>query len=390
MRSPGSSRAIRYGLFVALIFSSAQLIAAQTTTTWSWCMSDTMQSVVYVSQPIDSGMNRRVSFNGSSLGRQYGEYIHGRFDIRGNATCSTKMGSDQAGVTQLELAAIADLRRQNKQVLALTDWHYIRDDVAINASFDPKSDPTYTDVEDRRPNDHLYCVSDSFQNTVYYAEPIRFTNPDTNTPSVAFFNMLQQKYGFKGQQTCSILTQTRAELFLSARLAGAKAGGKRIVNAGWPAAAPVTSLQTRQDDDREPAQKPATNQQPVSEQVSNIATKEVNSALQFCQKTRALLVAYDCSCLQIKIYNYRIAHPADTLKGTPALASFFDGKLFECEKCLTDARAKMEARNRAVSAGLRLSAQQDCVADKFVVLIHANPVPSLAQSQLDSAIKACR
>ncbi len=354
-------------------------------------MSDPQQPVVYVSEPFDSGMNRRVSFNGTSIGRQFAEYIFGRFDVRGNSSCSTVVGKDQAAVAEREQNLTADLRLQNKRVIELQDWKYTRDDVAINASFDPKGDPTYTDVEDRRQNDRFYCVSDSFQNTVYYGEPFRITNPDTGTPSVAFFKMLQQKYGYKGQQTCALLTETRANLFLKSRLTGARAGGKKVVNAVWPAPGSATIAQNRTlDDDNEPPRKPAARQPAPSAQVRDLAAKEVSPALALCQSNRPQLVAYDCSCLQIKIYDYRIAHPADTLSGKPALAEFFDGKLFECEKCLTDARAKTEARNRAVSAGLKLPARQECVADKFVALFHANPVPSLAESQLDSSIKSCR
>ena len=60
------------------------------------------------------------------------------------------------------------------------------------------------------------------------------TSRDTSTPSVAFFNMLQQKYGYKGQQTCLLSSEPRATLLLKARLDGARAGGKKVVSTGWP------------------------------------------------------------------------------------------------------------------------------------------------------------
>jgi len=53
----------------------------------------------------------------------------------------------------------------------------------------------------------------------------------------------------------------------------------------------------------------------------------------------------------VKIYNYRVAHPAETLKGTPALASFFDGKQFECDKCINGYKAKYFAHDQAKIAG---------------------------------------
>jgi hypothetical protein len=378
-----------FPLFLVIFCSAVGFASAQTNTVWSWCLSNSLQPV-YVSRPFDSGMKRGPSFNGTSLGRQFAEYLRGRFDIKTTASCSTAGATDQASVAQRVQNYEADLRRQNMQVVELTDWNYIRDQVAIDASFDPKGDPTYINVEGTLPQDRFYCVSDTFQNTVYYAEPMRTTSPDTSTPSVAFFNMLQQKYGYKGQQTCLLSSEPRATLQLKARLDGARAAGKKVVSTGWPAAGSTTAQIRPQDNDNEPVRKSTVNQPAPSAQVRDIVTKEVSPAIAFCQATRALLVAYDCACLQVKIYQYRIAHPDDTLKDTPALARFFDGKLVDCEKCMTEARAKMEARNRAVSAGLKLPAQEDCVAEKVVSLLHANPVPSLAQSQLESAIKACR
>ena len=379
-----------FPLLFVLVISPFGYVSAQSGTFWSWCLSDSEQPV-YVSRPFDSGMKKGPSFNGTSLGRQFAEYLRGRFDIKTTASCSSAGATDQVSVAGRVQNYMADLRRQNKQVVELADWNYIRDQVAIDASFDPKGDPTYINVEGTLPQDRFYCVSDSYQNTVYYAEPMHMTSRDTSTPSIAFFNALQQKYGYKGQQTCLLSSEPRATLLLKARLDGARAGGKKVVSTGWPAAGSTTTAQTRpQDNDDEPPRKPAINQPPASAQVRDIAGKEVSPALGFCRATRALLVSYDCVCLQMKIYAYRIAHPDETLKGVPALASFFDGKLIDCPKCMTDAPAKAEARNRAGSARLKLPAQQDCVADKFVALLHANPVPSLAESQMDSAIKTCR
>lgn len=379
-----------FPLLFVFIFSIVGFVSAQGNTVWSWCISDSMQGPVYISKPFDSGMKRLPSYNGTSLGRQFSEYLRGRFDTTTRASCGTAGTTDQASVADRIRNILADLRRQNKQVVELPDWNYIRDDVAINASFDPKGDPTYVNVEGNLPQDRFYCVSDTFQNTVYYAEPIRMTSPDTSTPSVAFFNSLQQKYGYKGQQTCLLTSEPRAALYLKARLDGARAAGKKVVSTGWPPAGSTTAAQTRpQDNDNEPFRKPLVDQPSPSAQVRAIANKEAGTA-SFCGTSRAQYVAYDCTCIQRKIYDYRIAHPDETLKGTPQLASFFDSKLIECSKCLQDATAKTEARNRAVSAGLKLPAQQECVADKFVSLLHANPLPSLAQSQLESAIKACR
>jgi hypothetical protein len=52
--------------------------------------------------------------------------------------------------------------------------------------------------------------------------------------------------------------------------------------------------------------------------------------------------------------------------------------------------AKVEAREKAKSAGLRQPAAQDCVAEKFVTMLHARPIPSQAPAELNAAIKACQ
>ena len=378
-----------FPLFLVILFSVSAFAPAQTNTFWSWCISNSEQPM-YVSKPFDTGMKRGPSFNGTSIGRQFAEYLRGRLDINTTASCSSSGGPDQAGVAQRVQNYVADMRRQNKQVVELTDWNYIRDQVAIDASFDPKGDPTYINVEGTLPQDRFYCVSDTYQNTVYYGEPVVVKDPSFN-PAVGYYQMLQQRYGYKGQQTCQRSSEPRAALMLKARLDGARAGGKKIVRTGWPAPSATTATQTRpRDNDNEPARTTATNQTAPSAQVRDMAAKEVSPALGLCRESRPLLVSYDCVCLQTQIYSYRTAHPDDTLRGVPTLASFFDGKFIDSAKCMTDAPAKTEARNRAVSAGLKQPAQQDCVADKFVALLHAKPVPSLAASQLDSAIKACR
>jgi len=288
---------------------------------------------------------------------------------------------------------MAQSRSQNKQVIEVTDFKYVRDETAIKATFTPSREGnTYNAVAGGLRNDHIYCVTGPFNNTVYYADVIPLANPSSN-PAPDYFKFLQQKYSFRGDLACPILNESQAKLYLNARLAGARAGGKQIVNTGWPTAAPAATTQVPNDryqDNDQPAQRPTGGQPAPSAQVRDIASKEVSPALTFCQHDRAMSQGYDCGCLQVKIYDYRVAHPAETLKGTPTLASFFDGKQFECDKCINVNKAKYFARDQAKIAGLRTPAAQDCVAEKFVSLLHASPIPSRAKEAVDSAIRACR
>ena len=380
-------------IVVAITFMPAHSSATQSATIWSWCMSDTSASTVYFAGPFDSGMSAKSrTFNGLSLGRQFSEYLKGRYDLKGDASCGHGVnGLDQAAAAQQMRNMMAQLRQQNKQLVELSDWNYLRDEVAIKASFETER-KDYVNVEGGLAPNHIYCVTESFNNKVYYTEPILWTNPSDN-PSVRYFRFLQQKYSFKGNFSCPGINEAQAKLYLNARLAGARAGGKQIVNTGWPPANFDTTSQVPNDrykDNDQPPQRPGANQPTPSAQVRDIAAKEVTPALTYCHSNNAMQRGYDCACLQMKVYDYRIKHPADTLRGTPTLASLFSGTVLEPEKCITDGIAKRLAHDSGPSAGLRLPAAQDCAAEKFVASLHANPVPAQAQAELDAAFKACR
>jgi len=377
-----------------IVFLPTHSTATQSATVWVWCESDTSAPTIYFTGPFDSGLSARsTTFNTVSIGRQFAEYLRGRFNTKGDATCGKGVNSvDQAAALQTMRQLMAQSRSQNKQVVEVGDFKYERDETAIKATFSPSREGnTYNDVAGGLRNDHIYCVTGPFNNTVYYADVVTNSNPSSN-PAPDYFRYLQQRYSFRGDLACPILNEPQAKLFLNARLAGARAGAKQIVNTGWPPALPAAAQapNDRYQDNDQPAQRPTASQAVPSAQVRDIASKEVTPALTFCQNNRAMSQGYDCGCLQVKIYDYRVAHPAETLKGTPTLASFFDGKQFECDRCINGNKAKYFARDQAKIAGLRTPAAQDCAAEKFVSLLHANPIPSRAKEAVDSAIRACR
>ncbi|HEY6244242.1 MAG TPA: hypothetical protein VIX17_09860 [Pyrinomonadaceae bacterium] len=388
--------------FLSLVFIIATVIlfaptpstATQSGTYWTWCWSDISLPVVYYSRLFDSGINAKVQGNfAMPLGKQFGEYVNGRFDVRGNASCNYNFRKETVELSHETF--LAQLRKQNKQLVEVPDWNYVRDETMINASFSTtRTDNPWVDAEGGLPSDHIYCVAGPFNNTIYYAEPIALTNP-SNNPTPGYAKFLQQKYSVKGNLNliCPILNEPHEKLYLNARLAGARAAGKQVVNTGWPPENFATTAEVPNDrykDNDQASQRPAANQTAPSTEVREIAAKEVTPALAFCQSKRPMARGYNCACLQAKIYDYRIAHPADTLRGIPTLASFFDAKEFQCDKCINDSMAKMLAHDAAGTAGLRLPAAQDCVAQKFVASLHENPIPSQAQAELDGAIRACR
>lgn len=379
----------------AIVFLPIHSTATQSETIWVWCASDNSAPTVYFTGPFDSGLSARsTTFNTLSIGRQFAEYLKGRFNTKGDATCGKGVNSvDQASALQTMRQLMAQSRSQSKQVVEVSDFKYVRDETAIKATFSPSREgDAYNAVAGGLRNDHIYCVTGLFNNTLYYADVIPLANPSSN-PAPDYFKYLQQRYSFRGDLACPILNEPQAKLYLNARLAGARAGARQIVNTGWPPALPAATAHVPNDryqDNDQPSQRPTASQPAPNAQVRDIASKEVTPALTFCQNDRAMSQSYDCGCLQVKIYDYRVAHAAETLKGAPTLASFFDGKEFECDKCINANKAKYFARDQAKIAGLRTPASQDCAAEKFVSLLRAGPIPSRAKEEVDSAIRACK
>jgi hypothetical protein len=388
-------------LFLALVFIIATIIlfapthskATQSATIWAWCMSDTSAPTVYFAGPFDSGMSAKSgTFNGLSLGRQFAEYLKGRFDSVIDpsavtaASCGHGVNNGEQSALQRMKEIVAQMRQQNKQAVELSDWSYMRDEVAIKASFNtPGGQGAYVDVEGGLRPDHIYCVSDAFNNTVYYAEPIALTNPSIN-PSRDYFRFLQQKYAFKGTFNCSSINEQQAKLYLNARLAGARAGGKQVVSTGWPPAnfsAIAEAQNERYKDNDQPAQRPTT--RPTQAQAITAITMQ---AVASCSHDPAMGRVYSCNCLQTRIHDYLAQHPSEV--GTSTAASLLAVTAYQPENCLNDPVAKTVARETANSAGLKSVAALDCAGAKFVAALHANPIPSRAQAELDGAIKACR
>src|SRR5262245_3445155 len=107
------------GIIAAITFMPTHSSATQSATIWSWCMSDTSASTVYFAGPFDSGMSDQSrTFNGLSLGRQFAEYLRGRYDTRGDASCSHgASGVGQAAAAQRMRDVMAQMRQQNKQTV---------------------------------------------------------------------------------------------------------------------------------------------------------------------------------------------------------------------------------------------------------------------------------
>src|SRR5262244_94414 len=100
-------------IFTAIIFLPTRSTATtQSQTVWVWCASDASSPIVYFTGPFDSGLSARsTTFNTQSLGRQFAEYLKGRFNTKGDATCGKGANSvDQAGALQTMRQLMAQSR----------------------------------------------------------------------------------------------------------------------------------------------------------------------------------------------------------------------------------------------------------------------------------------
>ena len=164
------------------------------------------------------------------------------------------------------------------------------------------------------------------------------------------------------------------------------------MSSGWPPADFSSTAEVPNDrykDNDQAAQRPNANQstRPTQAQAINAISMQ---ALSSCSHDPAMRRAYSCTCLQVRIHDYLAQHPAEMVSGTLTAAGLLNRKDYQPETCINDSIAKTLARETASSAGLKSPAALDCAGTKFVAALHANPIPSKAQAELDGAIKACR
>jgi hypothetical protein len=102
--------------------------------------------------------------------------------------------------------------------------------------------------------------------------------------------------------------------------------------------------------------------------------------------------AFDCYCVQHMVHNYRIQHANEVAPGSQpeALANLFGEDKIEASQCIRDYRVKMWAKSEAQSRAHLKPDQADCVAERFVTSVHAQPYPGRADAIFNETVKACR
>jgi len=358
----------------------------------AYCASSPDQSDIYITQIFNTGLDPAVSQDSNPLQNEYNEYLKGRFDTKSNSNfpvaCPLFVTMSQAQSSRQNYEM--QMRQGNKHVVEL-EWNYRPQPGTAIAVIGPIPQHRMPRVNTAQA-DHTFCISDAYQNTVYV------TGPVATPPPVAmylwangFTDFLKGNYSFQGRVYCNMGTAEGARRLVNAHLDGSRAAGRRVVETGWKYdASQVTSSRPAvQDEDREPAQRPAA--QPPNLQARDFAIKENPRVTAYCVHDRVMAAAFDCDCLRRQIATYRKEHVSDTLSASPTpLEELFKGDKFDCRSCI-----QVDWKfNPAVRGVMHLPGSSEavrvCVVEKFRALLTAKPYPSQSQELLDQAIRACK
>lgn len=308
-----------------------------------YCMAE-QGGTVYFSAIYDIKLKGARSFNTRVISREFVEYLTGRYN-------PTSPGSFPGGCPLFASMTEAQTSRRQFQTKATqagkhvvdVDWKYVVDEEYVAALKDGVGDDITAAVQLKRKPTHTYCLSSSDQGTLYTAGPVETGQAVNLSLWYRGFNEhLSQKYAFKGRIDCNIASLVEVKRLMDARIEGARAGGKKVVDTGWKYDASATATSNprpaRQDDDPEPVQRPPAPN--PSRKTSDEAIKEIPVASAYCQKDPALSAVFICDNFARAIYNYRMAHVGEAPE---RMASLIAGNKLGCPGCIDNTRVSLWA-----------------------------------------------
>ena len=354
--------------------------------TKSYCASTLDQPVVYISSIFDAKTNPHWTVDTGPLNFAFHNYLIEEYDVKTNSNYPTNCGLfetlGQAEANRRQL--MTDARGRKDQIVEVS-WKPgpgVEVLQSADPNFMPSTPPTPT---------HTYCAV-GHESTMYFSA-VFDTVGALNNPawSDGFNDFLRKTYSAEGLVTCTIMNTVReAERNLKARVGGVRANSHKAVETGWKydpthvaSSRPRPKPTPKPDDDPEPPPRPVA-KTPAAD-IRDFAGKEGSAALTLCQNDRVMSGGFDCYRVQRAVYNYRIAHAAD-VRPEP-LVNLLD-KL-DCSQCIIDYLVKMWANSAAQSRGLQASAAE-CVAQRFVTNLQAEPYPGHAKKLFDTAFAACK
>ena len=363
---------------------------AQGLKTPSYCASESSGPIVYFSAIFDTKFNQPVRFSSNVVAREFTEYLKGRYDYNTTANypadCPLLNNARDAEASKRD--SQARLRQANKQIVE-TDWKYVVDEDLVAASYSHMGEDIAAVVQLKRKPNHTYCLSDSTQGTLYTAGPVDTgMGPNMSLWSRGFEQILKEKYAFKERIYCNMGSLQEVERLMAARIAGARAAGKKVVNTGWkyyPAATVATNARPAQrDNDPEPVQRPAPPN--PSRQASDTAAKEMPASLAYCQKDPALYAVFDCNRFARVVYNYRMAH----LNENPeAVSSLVASNKLNCAECIDNTRVSLWISNRGNADKLDQRVI-NCVTQNVIVTLYKKPEANHLRDFYNEAVVTCK
>ena len=385
--------------FLVLLFSViiiAAVIApngasAQGLKTPSYCASESSGPIVYFSPIFDLKFNQPVRFSSNVVEREFSEYLKGRYEYNTSANylagCPLFRNVSQAEASKRDYQA--RLRQANKQIVEV-DWKYVVDEELVAASYSHMGEDIAAVVQLKRKPNHTYCLSDSAQGTLYTAGPVDTgTGPNMSLWYRGFDQFLREKYAFKERIYCNMGSLQEVERLVAARIAGARAAGKKVVNTGWkydPAATTVVTntRPAQRNDDPEPVQRPAPPN--PSRQASDTAAKEMPASLAYCQKDPALSAVFNCNSFARVVYNYRIAHQNENPE---AVSSLVASNKLNCAECIDNTRVSLWISNRGNAEKLDQRVI-NCVTQNVIVTLYKKPEANHLTDFYKEAVVTCR
>lgn len=363
---------------------------AQGFTTPGYCASEPSGPIVYFSAMFDTKLNLPVRFSTNAVAREFTEYLKGRYDYNTTsnypAACTVFRNIGEAETSKRDFQA--PIRQANRQVVEV-DWKYVVDEDLVAASYSHQGEDIAAVVQMKRKPNHTYCLSDSAQGTLYTTGPVETgTGPNMSLWYRGFDQFLREKYSFKERIFCNLGSLPEVERLMAARIAGARAAGKKVVNTGWKydaaAVATTNARPAQRDDDPEPVQRPAPPN--PSRQASDTAAKEMPASLAYCQKDQAMSTVFNCDRFARVVYNYRMAH----LNETPeAVASLVASNKLNCAECIDNTKVSLWVSNQGNADKLDQRVI-NCVSQNVIVTLYKKPEANHLKDFYKEAVVTCR
>ncbi|HTO72795.1 MAG TPA: hypothetical protein VMJ30_03200 [Gemmatimonadales bacterium] len=371
-------------LLVDLIASPP--LNAQGPTGRAFCIADPNSPTAYVTPVFDDKLKAGSAYRSKVMSYEFAQYVKGRFGSQTSdplsASCQSYVDAAQAEVgKQVYEKPVVDSKRK----LVMVEWGYRPDPAEVQFSYTAVRTDANEPQLPRGPNDRGYCVTEQFPGPLYHSAV--FPAPAAINVAewqIAWMKYLAAQYGYKGEVYCSDGSRGNATRMMAARVEGARAGGRKVIDTGWQYQKQVVEG-PKPDPDPEPVKAAGAAAAAAPPQVRDIAAKDGAAALTTCQNDRMVSGAFDCYSMQRAIYNYRMAHPPT---GGEPLEVLLVNDRFDCTQCFDANKTEMWASNRAMSNGYTLDKSQ-CVGPKFVTLLKAKPYVNRVGELFNEAMKGC-